>query len=50
MASQEMSKIRAEADREGEAEKQEARKEIQQQLQVFREEQEDKHNKVGHFM
>ena len=49
VASQEISKLRAEAEREGEAKREEVMREIQRQLQVFREEQEDKHNKVGHF-
>ena len=42
-----MSETRAAAEKEAEAEREEVKKELQRQLQVFKEEQEDKHNKVG---
>ena len=47
VASREKSEARAEAEREAETEREEVRKELQRQLQVFREEQDDKHNKVS---
>ena len=45
-ASQELSEFRAEHESETEREREEARRELQRQLKVFREEQEEKHNKV----
>ena len=45
-----MSEGQAEAERKGEVEREEVKKELQRQLQVFREEQEDRHNKVGHVL
>ena len=42
-----MSETRAAAEKEAEAKREEVKKELQRQLQVFKEEQEDKHNKVG---
>ena len=47
MASQELRELRTEAERKREGEKEEVRREQKRQLQVFREEQEDKLNKVG---
>ena len=41
-----MSETRAGLEKETEAEREEVKKELQRQLQVFKEEQEDKHNKV----
>ena len=45
-----MSEAQAEAERKGETEREEVKKELQRQLQVFREEQEDRHNKVGQVL
>ena len=46
VASQELREVRAEVEREGERERERMRRELERQLQVFREGQEDKHNKV----
>lgn len=46
VASQELREFREEAEREAEVEREEVKRELQRQLQVFREEQENRHNKV----
>ena len=45
-ASQELNKFREEAERRAEEEREKVKKEFERQLQVFREEQEEKLNKV----